>query len=65
MAEFYTWEEWPGFNDETRSALESIASTIPDDCHAWGDVMNEVGIFTGDRVLIRGTAPSKKFEKLG
>ena len=57
MPEYYKWEDWPGFNDETKVQLESIAAEIYDDMQGWADVFNDHGIFTGERVLVRGTKP--------
>lgn len=54
---YYVWEDWPGYNDETRSELEAIARTIPENCQGWADVFDQAGIFTGERILIKGTMP--------
>lgn len=54
MADYRVWEDWPGYSDEIRSMLESIASTIYDDCQGWGEIRDDRG-HTLDRVLIRGT----------
>lgn len=55
--EYYNWEDWPGYNDDTKAQLESIASLIYEDMQGWAEVLDDHGVFTEDRILVKGTKP--------
>lgn len=55
MTDYLTWESWPGYTDDTKFMLNSVASLVYDDCQGLADIIDELGFPTGDRILIRGT----------